>query len=605
MNKQERRHLWLLLKDISKREKSTMYIIVVSAIVDGISPFISVVGMGYLVDLVYQGAPMDYLLKQALFIVLSIFVCTIISSRMSESFNQKQDYTCDLECREMNGKSLTMDYECLEDTFVQDLRSRSFAKSYFGIRGWYLMMLRSILTEFIKMVLTMVILLPAIVESVKDTGSVQFVKELGLLLLIVGVINLVAYKARYYYTTRATEGFNAMGNLYTRKRYYTDMLAKVETQKDLRIYNQQAGINEDILRTCKKLQEGEREHSTNYIKRDSVTVLNAALSGLLLYIFVGRNAFVGTISIGDVIVFSASVLQLISAISMISVYMGHIKNTALYAQDYLEFMNLEKRKYPGTIPVEKRRDNRFHVSFENVSFRYPGTDVDVIKNLTIQFEIGEKMAIVGKNGSGKSTFIKLLCRLYDVTEGCIKVNGIDIRMYNYQEYCALFAVVFQDFNIFAFSLGENIATSDNVDEAEVTEALQKVGLGERLSELTDGLGTFVGTDFAESGVAFSGGEKQKMAIARAIYKDAPFVIMDEPTAALDPLAECEVYAGFDQMVGKKTALYISHRLASCRFCEDILVFDHGQIVQRGSHDRLKDEEGIYKELWNAQAQYYA
>lgn len=605
MNKQEIRNLWHLLKDISKREKSTIYTIAVSAIVDGISPFISVVGMGHLVDLVYQGASMEYLLKQALLIVLSIFVCTIISSRMSESFNQKQDYTCDLECREMNRKSLTMDYECLEDTFVQDLRSRSFAKSYFGIRGWYLMMLRSILTEFIKMILTVVILLPAIVESVRDTGSIQFVKELGLLLLIVGMINLVAYKARYYYTTKATEGFNAMGNLYTRKRYYTDMLAKVEFQKDLRIYNQQTEINKDILHTCKKLQEGEREHSTNYIKRDSVTVLNAALSGLLLYIFVGRNAFVGTISIGDVIVFSASVLQLISAISMISVYMGHIKNTALYAQDYLEFMNLEKRKYPGTIPVEKRRDNRFHVSFENVSFRYPGTDVDVIKNLTIQFEIGEKMAIVGKNGSGKSTFIKLLCRLYDVTEGCIKVNGIDIRMYNYQDYCALFAVVFQDFNMFAFSLGENIAASSEMDKAEVTEALQKVGLGERLSELPDGLGTYVGTDFAEGGVAFSGGEKQKMAIARAIYKDAPFVIMDEPTAALDPLAECEVYAGFDQMVGKKTALYISHRLASCRFCEDILVFDHGQVVQRGSHERLKEEEGIYKELWNAQAQYYA
>ena len=605
MNRQELTNLFLLLKDICKREKHTLSIIVVAAMVDGISPFISVVGMGYLVDLVSTGAPLEYLLKQALIIVLSIFVCTIISSRMSESFNQKQDYTCDLECREMNWKSLSMDYECLEDTFVQDLRSRSFAKSFYGIRGWYLMMLRSILTQFIAMILTLVILVPAIVESVRDTGSVNFITELVVLLLIIGVINIVAYKARYYYTTRATEGFNAMGNLYTRKRYYMDMLAKVESQKDLRIYNQQAEVNEDILHTCKTLQEGEREHSVNYIKRDSVTVLNAALSGLLIYIFVGKNAFIGTISIGDVVVFSASVLQLISAVSNISVYMGHIKNTALYAQDYLEFMNLEKRKYPGTIPVEKRRDHRFHVSFENVSFRYPGTEVDVIKNLTVQFEIGEKMAIVGKNGSGKSTFIKLLCRLYDVTEGCIKVNGIDIRMYNYQEYCALFAVVFQDFNIFAFSLGENIAGSHELDEDGVTDALQRVGLGDRLSELTNGLHTFVGTDYAEGGVAFSGGEKQKMAIARAIYKDAPFVIMDEPTAALDPLAECEVYAGFDQMVGKKTALYISHRLASCRFCEDILVFDKGQVVQRGSHEQLKEEDGIYKELWNAQAQYYA
>lgn len=169
-----------------------------------------------------------------------------------------------------------------------------------------------------------------------------------------------------------------------------DMLAKVESQKDLCIYNQQKEVNEDIYRTCKTLQAGEREHSVNYIKRDSVTVLNAALSGLLIYIFVGKNAFIGTISIGDVVVFSASVLQLISAVSNISVYMGHIKNTALYAQDYLEFMNLEKRKYPGTIPVEKRRDHRFHVSFENVSFRYPGTEVDVIKNLTVSLKLGKR-----------------------------------------------------------------------------------------------------------------------------------------------------------------------------------------------------------------------
>lgn len=214
------------------------------------------------------------------------------------------------------------------------------------------------------------------------------------------------------------------------------------------------------------------------------------------------------------------------------------------------------------------------------------------------------MAIIGKNGSGKTTFIKLLCRLYDVTEGCIKVNGIDIRKYDYKEYCDLFAVVFQDFHIFSLPLGENIAASSQVDEGRVYDALSRAGLGERLATLPHGLSTYVGKEFDDNGVNFSGGEKQKMAIARAIYKDAPFVIMDEPTAALDPISECEVYAGFDKMVGNKTALYISHRLASCRFCEDILVFDKGQVVQRGSHDVLLGQDGLYQELWNAQAQYY-
>lgn len=215
------------------------------------------------------------------------------------------------------------------------------------------------------------------------------------------------------------------------------------------------------------------------------------------------------------------------------------------------------------------------------------------------------MAIVGKNGSGKTTFIKLLCRLYDVTEGCIKVNGIDIRKYDYQQYCSLFSVVFQDFKMFAFPLGENIACSEEVDKERAMDALVRAGLQQRMGTLSEGLNTCVGKEYDENGVNFSGGEKQKMAIARAIYKDAPFVIMDEPTAALDPESECQVYEGFDRMVGKKTAIYISHRLASCKFCEDILVFDKGRIVQRGNHEKLAKQDGLYQELWNAQAQYYA
>ena len=284
---------------------------------------------------------------------------------------------------------------------------------------------------------------------------------------------------------------------------------------------------------------------------------------------------------------------------------GHLKSAAMYAADYREFIELGKRKYDGTIPVEKRRDNKFSVEFVNVSFQYPGSDTYVIKNLNLKFVIGEKMAIVGRNGSGKTTFVKLLCRLYDVTEGCIKVNGIDIRKYNYEEYCKLFSVVFQDFQMFAFPVGENVAAGSEVDEELVIDSMKKAGLGERLSNLIHGLGTCVGKDYDERGVAFSGGERQKLAIARAVYKDAPFVIMDEPTAALDPEAETEVFEGFDKMVGKKTAIYISHRLASCKFCEDILVFDQGKVVQHGSHEELEKQDGLYRQLWNAQAQYYA
>ena len=223
----------------------------------------------------------------------------------------------------------------------------------------------------------------------------------------------------------------------------------------------------------------------------------------------------------------------------------------------------------------------------------------------MEFQVGEKMAVVGMNGSGKSTFIKLLCRLYDPTEGVITMNGIDIRRYDYQEYLSLFSVVFQDFKLFSFTLGENVAVSEEYSEAEVRDALEKAGLEEFLQRQENGLSTILYRDFDNDGVEVSGGEAQKIALARAVCKGAPFVLLDEPTAALDPKAEYEIYKRFNDLVADRTTVYISHRMSSCRFCGDIAVFHEGRMVQRGSHELLMAQTtGKYYELWTAQAQYY-
>ena len=210
-----------------------------------------------------------------------------------------------------------------------------------------------------------------------------------------------------------------------------------------------------------------------------------------------------------------------------------------------------------------------------------------------------------ENGSGKTTFIKLLCRLYDPDEGEILLNGINIRKYDYRDYMNVFSVVFQDFQLLSRPLGQNVAGSRAYDRERARKALEDAGFGERLASLPDGLDTQLYKEFGEEGVDVSGGEAQKIAIARALYKDAPFIVLDEPTAALDPIAEAEIYQQFNQIAGDKTAVYISHRLSSCRFCDEILVFDGGSIVQKGSHDELvADETGKYHALWHAQAQYY-
>lgn len=241
----------------------------------------------------------------------------------------------------------------------------------------------------------------------------------------------------------------------------------------------------------------------------------------------------------------------------------------------------------------------------DVSFRYPNTETWALRHVNMKFQVGSRLAVVGENGSGKTTFIKLLCRLYDPTQGEILLNGIDIRKYSYRQYIDLFSVVFQDFQLLAFPLGQNVAAAVEVDKGRAASCLEMAGFGKRLAALPQGLETPLYKEFDESGVQVSGGEAQKIALARALYKDAPFVVLDEPTAALDTVAEMEVYENFDKIVGDKTAVYISHRLSSCRFCDDIAVFDHGHIVQQGSHDALVEAPGKYQELWHAQAQYYA
>ncbi|MBQ1224246.1 MAG: ABC transporter ATP-binding protein, partial [Oscillospiraceae bacterium] len=281
------------------------------------------------------------------------------------------------------------------------------------------------------------------------------------------------------------------------------------------------------------------------------------------------------------------------------------KINSAYLEVYFEFFDIQNEMYQGSLSVEKRSDRNFEIEFKNVSFTYPEAKEPALKNISFKFRVGEKLAIVGMNGSGKTTLIKLLCRLYDPTNGEIIMNDFNIRKYDYRQYLDLFSVVFQDYKLLSFSLGQNVGAGESYDKTKAENALRGVGFGERLDELEKGLDTKLYKDFDSEGVEISGGEAQKIALARALYKDAPFVILDEPTAALDPLAEAEIYSRFDSIVGNKTAIYISHRLSSCRLCDRILVLDGGEIVQYGSHEELlKDRNGKYFELWNAQAQYY-
>ena len=325
----------------------------------------------------------------------------------------------------------------------------------------------------------------------------------------------------------------------------------------------------------------------------------------VVYAFVCLKALAGAFGLGSVTQYVASITKVSGGMSSFVSTLGDMRNNAPFLELTFEFLDIPNNMYQGSLTVEKRNDRKYEVEFRNVSFKYPGSENYALRNVNMKFEIGKRLAVVGMNGSGKTTFIKLLCRLYDPTEGEILLNGIDIRKYNYAEYMNIFSVVFQDFKLFSLTLGENVASGSNIDREKVIDCLNKAGFGGRLAEMPNGIDTYLYADYKKDGVNVSGGEAQKIAIARALYKDSPFIILDEPTAALDPIAEAEIYGKFDEIAGDKTAIYISHRLSSCKFCDEIAVFHEGAVIQQGTHASLvSDESGKYYELWHAQAQYY-
>ena len=325
----------------------------------------------------------------------------------------------------------------------------------------------------------------------------------------------------------------------------------------------------------------------------------------VVYAFVCLKALAGAFGLGSVTQYVASITKVSGGMSSFVSTLGDMRNNAPFLELTFEFLDIPNNMYQGSLTVEKRNDRKYEVEFRNISFKYPGSENYALRNVNMKFEIGKRLAVVGMNGSGKTTFIKLLCRLYDPTEGEILLNGIDIRKYNYAEYMNIFSVVFQDFKLFSLTLGENVASGSRIDREKVIDCLNKAGFGGRLAEMPNGIDTYLYTDYEKDGVNVSGGEAQKIAIARALYKDSPFIILDEPTAALDPIAEAEIYGKFDEIAGDKTAIYISHRLSSCKFCDEIAVFHEGAVIQQGTHASLvADESGKYYELWHAQAQYY-
>ena len=325
------------------------------------------------------------------------------------------------------------------------------------------------------------------------------------------------------------------------------------------------------------------------------------IRSLITYLYGGFKLINNQISVGVFTQLIAAANGLDEALGSCVFNMQEIVKKSNYAYEFVLFMEYPEALKKGNRPVPS---GEHVIEFDNVSFVYPGSEKTVLSNVSITISTKEHLSIVGLNGAGKTTFIKLLCRLYDPTSGTIRMDGIDIKEYDYNEYLNLFAPVFQDFKLFAFSISENICLNDS-DSDKLHEVLQRVGLNGFTQALPQKENTLLFKYFREDGVTPSGGEQQKIAIARALFKKSSIVILDEPTSALDPMAEYEIYTKFNELVKDKMAFFISHRMSSCRFCDNIAVFADGTVKEYGPHDELiKIPDGLYAKMFENQASYY-
>lgn len=581
---------------------------------DALTPYIGIYLSALLITELTQGRNPSVITNLVLIILLSAAFISLAAAFL----HKWRDIACAglyYKIQQIfSEKMISMDYPDADNPKTHELYNTINQNQNGG--GWGLNQVYGHIEAIFSAILTLlggvVLTVSLFTSRVPDTaGRFTVLNNPLFILLIIAVMLIITYtapllsnKAGSYYALNS-DSHNFGNRLFG---FFGFLGFRKDFSEDIRIYRQ------DLL--CDKFSKDKTGTFCSKgmfarLAKGPVGCYNAVSSAVsviftgVVYIFVCLKALGGAFGIGAVTQYVSAVMRVAGSIGSSIGIMGGMRNNASFLKLIFEFLDIPNRMYQGSLTVEKRMDRDYEIEFCNVSFKYPGSETYALKNVSMKFRVGERLAVVGMNGSGKTTFIKLLCRLYDPTEGEILLNGIDIKKYNYEEYLSVFSVVFQDFKLFSYPLGENVAAKSVYDKAAVTRRLIDSGFKERLQSMPEGLDTYLYKDFCKQGVDISGGEAQKIALARALYKDAPFIILDEPTAALDPVAEAEVYSNFNKIVGDKTAIYISHRLSSCRFCDEIAVFDNGRIVQQGSHDKLvADETGKYHELWYSQAQYY-
>lgn len=431
-----------------------------------------------------------------------------------------------------------------------------------------------------------------------------------LMMIIFIVISFGIVKISSFFTKRDKIKFSdAMAPTWRKMNYLESTTKNFDFAKDIRLFNMSNAFFNQLSGVNETYKELNRKHHNRMVLWEVSLGSVLIVQKILMYTWLVYNVVTGAYQISDFVLYVGLVSTFHASVGYVNWIYSDMRTNSLMINDYRNFVDWkedretadEKDGYITEINLDK-----FEFRFENVSFKYPGHDNYVLKNVNLTIKNGAKLAVVGVNGAGKTTFIKLMMKLYEPSEGRILLNDVDIKEYNREEYFKLFSPVFQNVECFAMPIYQNIsfAEEDKTDMNKINEVLEQSGLSEKINSYEKGIHTNLLKIFDKEGIDLSGGEKQRLAMARALYKDGKVIILDEPTAALDALAEDRMYREFENMIHGKTAVFISHRLGSTRFCDKIAMFEDGTIVEEGTHEELMAKNGKYAYMFGIQSQYY-
>lgn len=599
-----------IFRFVFKEAKGYLFVTIILSIIGSILTYVPLIFSEQIINLIYDSESyqfLDIFIVAVIFLIV-LFITTLIKNGFLVYSNTYGRYFYSYNVILLAKRSLTLDYNLLIDKNIKDQlqKARDGQNGYGGV-DTLLSYVQSFLTSIISLVIGLYFISRIFIfnDSINtDDNFINFVNSWysGALIIAIMIVELVFNIFLLKKVNKISKDLFYDVMIYNQRYfYYYQLNTDYRLGKDIRIFQLEEMILNRMKETALAINKIMLKYGRKYGLYISFIAIATSIVVLLAYLLVTCKAYFEVIALGSIVSVVGSITNVLNSFVAIEDYGENILVLSNYLSNFSDYLNLKNEEIVDEVKIDEIK-KPYLIEFKHVSFKYPNAKNFALDNVSFILGKENRLAIVGKNGAGKSTIIKLVARLYKPTKGEILINGYNINRFNFNDYQKLISVVFQDFTLFPMTIKENVATCETINEIEIKSVLKEAKFN--YEKLKDGINTYL-FKYIEDGVEVSGGEAQKIAIARSLYKNTSLIFLDEPTSALDPFSEAEIYTLFDTLIKDKKAIFISHRMSSTKFCDKIIVLDKGKIVEEGNHDELiKRENGIYKELFNAQAKYY-